>query len=343
MSDFFQKAWARNGWRVWPLLPATWLYGFLTNLRRFLHSISPGRARRFTRPVVVVGNVVAGGGGKTPLVIALVQHLGKRGFRPGVVSRGYGRRSRAAMEVLPETPVYLSGDEPALIKRAEIAPVFVANKRVEAVANLLATYPETDIVIADDGLQHHALARDIEVIVFDDRGIGNGRLLPAGPLRESWPRRRAAAQTLVLHTGTQPAFAGFRSRRRLADHALAADGSRIAIDALRTRRLVAVAAIANPRQFFGMLRALGLTIESEHPWPDHDDFSTFDPAIFAGRTVLCTEKDAVKLFALPRPSKLDIFSVPLLFEPEAAFFQAFDDALANVRSPLPSTHGHETS
>jgi tetraacyldisaccharide 4'-kinase len=325
------------------LMPLSLLYGFATRIRFLLYAAGIKRKIQFDKPVLVVGNVVAGGAGKTPLVMALVEHLTKRGLRPGVVSRGYGRRARGVLEVTPQTPIEASGDEPALIKWARGAPVFVAAKRADAVAALLRAYPDIDIVVADDGLQHYALARDIEVVVFDDRGLGNGRLLPAGPLRERWPRQHTAAATLVLHTGVQPSFAGFRSHRQLAPYAVASNGVRTSLESLKNRPLAAVAAIANPERFFDMLRASGLVLNTTASWPDHHDFADFDPINFAGTTVLCTEKDAIKLFRMPSVGNLHVLAVPLIFEPEPAFFAAFDSAFAAVRSPLPSADGYETS
>jgi tetraacyldisaccharide 4'-kinase len=339
---FLQKAWTARGWRAILLWPLSGCYALVLLIRRLFFANGLSASTRFNRPVVVVGNVVAGGAGKTPLVIALVEHLRTKGLDAGVVSRGHGRISGEPLQVMPDTPVQQSGDEPALIRRVTGAPVFVAKRRVLAVNALLATYPDTDVVIADDGLQHHALGRDIEVVVFDDRGLGNGWLLPAGPLRERWPGR-FTAQSLVLHTGLKPAFAGFTSSKRLADQAYTSDGRQVSLHTLRGQPLAAVAAIANPETFFTMLRSRGLNLESTQAWPDHHDFSDFNPAAFSGKTVLCTEKDAVKLFGAPRAKGLNLLAVPLEFSPEQAFLDALDAALAAVRSTLPSTHGHQTS
>lgn len=311
-------------------------------MRRALYRRGLLASRRFGVPVIVVGNVVAGGAGKTPLVMALVTHLQAQGLQVGVVSRGYGRVGGHSLEVRGDTPVEASGDEPALIRRATGAPVFVANRRGDALSDLLAAHPQTSAVVCDDGLQHYALQRDIEIAVFDDRGVGNGWLLPAGPLREPWPERLAQGIDLVLHTGQQPAFAGFVSRRQLAAHAVAADGSQVALASLAGQPLVALAGIASPEAFFGMLRARGLTLEKTLALPDHHDFKPQALEGLSGRTVLCTEKDAVKLFALPIPPGTRLLAVPLEFSPEAAFFQALDARLKPLLSPLPSSHGHQT-
>jgi tetraacyldisaccharide 4'-kinase len=340
VNEFLQKAWRRRGWRACLLWPVSAVYGWLVQIRGVLKS------RRFPKPVVVVGNVVAGGAGKTPVVMALVGHLAAKGLKAGVVSRGYGRAGHGVLEVTTQTPPHYSGDEPAHIKRATGAPVFVADERALAVDALLAAYPQVDVVIADDGLQHHALARDIEVVVFDDRGLGNGWLLPAGPLREPWAAKADATPRLVLHTGLKPAFAGFRSSRQLAVNAYDASGAQTPLHALKARSVVAIAAIANPESFFSMLRSQGVALGATRAWPDHHDFADFDPAVFSGKTILCTEKDAVKLFDLPQTAGLALLAVPLVFAPEEAFYAAFDEALDGVRSsrsPLPSSHGHQTS
>ena len=343
MKQVLLKAWLTRGWLACLLWPVAQIHGLLVRLRRALYRRGMLASERFSVPVIVVGNVVAGGAGKTPLVMALVRHLQAQGLHVGVVSRGYGRSGHENLEVRPDTPVYESGDEPALIRRATGAPVFVANRRTDALRDLLAAYPATAVVVCDDGLQHYALQRDIEIAVFDDRGVGNGWLLPAGPLREPWPERLRQGVNLVLHTGQKPAFEGFISRRQLADHAVATDGSSIALTALQHQPLMALAGIASPEVFFDMLRARGLRLEKTLALPDHHDFGIDDLSACTGQTVLCTEKDAVKLFALPGHSRLKLLAVPLEFSPEPAFFAALDALLAPLISQLPSDHGHQTT
>jgi tetraacyldisaccharide 4'-kinase len=211
---------------------------------------------------------------------------------------------------------------------------------------LLAAHPATQVIVCDDGLQHYALHRDIEIAVFDERGAGNGWLLPAGPLREPWPERRQRGARrdgrgidLVLHTGALPAFEGFRSTRRLADHALRADGSQVALSSLSGVALIALAGIAKPHAFFDMLKARGLALAETRALPDHYDFDSYPRPPDKGYTLICTEKDAVKLF----PRQTGVLAVPLVFEPEPAFFAAFDALLARQLSPLPSSHGHQTA
>lgn len=340
VKQALQQAWLTHGWLACVLWPVSQVYGLMVSVRRTLYRSGVFKSVRPAVPVLIIGNVVAGGAGKTPLVMALVRHLQDKGLKPGVVSRGYGRLDESCQEVLLNTPASESGDEPALVKRTTNAPVFVAPRRADAAMALLKAYPATQLLVCDDGLQHYALGRDIEIAVFDDRGVGNGWLLPAGPLREAWPARRASGIDLVLHTGHKPAFDGFTSSRQLADYAVAADGSQVALSSLRGQALVALAAIANPSAFFSMLSACGLQLDQTIGRPDHDDFSNFSLAVDDGVTVLCTEKDAVKLFGLPAMTGVRILAVPLAFSPEPAFWTAVDALLTPLLSQLPSSHGH---
>lgn len=338
-----QRAWAHRGLLPWLLWPVSLLYGLAVAIRRWQFREGLMETHRVPACVIVVGNVVAGGAGKTPVVMALVRHLQARGLKVGVVSRGHGRSAQDCREVLSSSTTQEVGDEPTLIHRDTGAPVFVAIRRVEAAQALLAKYPDTQVIVCDDGLQHYALQRDIEIAVFDDRGAGNGWLLPAGPLREPWPGHRRGGTALVVHTGQKPAFAGFASRRELADHAISPDGSQIALNTLLGHPLTAIAGIASPEAFFDMLRSRGLVLEKTMALPDHHAFENFDFAALKGRTVLCTEKDAVKLFAGTGRDGLNLLAVPLDFSPEPAFFSALDTKLLSLLSQLPSNHGHQTS
>ena len=316
------NAWTHKGLLAWLLWPLSVVYECLVRLRRALYRCGWLGCERVDVPVIVVGNVVAGGAGKTPLVIALVQHLQARGIAVGVVSRGYGRHCRVCQQVTSTSVAADVGDEPLLIFRRTSAPVVVAVSRIAAARQLLSSHPNTQIILCDDGLQHLGLHRDLEIIVFDDRGTGNGFLLPAGPLREPWPRDC----DLVLHTGSSPAFAGLRATRALADYAVMADGSQVLLtqlaqsSQLNAKPLMAVAAIARPEAFFAMLQDRGLPLERTVALADHDDFSHWR-ALYDGRCrVICTEKDAVKLW----PVQADALAVPLVFAPEPAFWAAFD-------------------
>jgi tetraacyldisaccharide 4'-kinase len=342
-------AWPRRGWVACLLWPVSQIFRLLVWMRRQLYACGLFETQRVDARVIVVGNVVAGGAGKTPTVIALVRHLQAQGKRVGVISRGYGRTGTACTEVRADSLPRDVGDEPLLIQHATNAPVVVGRTRYEAATALLVGHPATQIIVCDDGLQHYGLYRDLEICVFDDRGYGNGWLLPAGPLRESWPRRVVPSagqrddRLLVLHTGSRPAFAGFTAQRSLAPFGLACDGTRVPLDSLaapEAQRLVALAGIAHPEAFFSMLRALKLPLEQTIALPDHYDFESTQTPFYEGYRIICTEKDAVKLW----PVAPDALAVPLVFEPEAAFFEALDAALAEQNSAkLSSAHGHKTS
>ncbi len=336
------QAWGHRGALAFGLWPVSIVYRGLVSLRRRLYRTGLLSVERVSVPVIVVGNVVAGGAGKTPVVMALVRHLQWRGMRVGVVSRGYGRKKRDCREVVDGSLAGDVGDEPILIRRITGVPVFVAPARIEAARGLLEHYPEVQVLVCDDGLQHYGLYRDIEVCVFDDRGTGNGFLLPAGPLREPWPR----PTDLLLQTIAQPPGAGFSVRRSLAGHALRADGSQVTVDELLKRQrqpdwqLWAVAGIAQPGQFFAMLRDLGLSLAGTTELPDH---ATLDAAAWpatTGLTLVCTEKDATKLWRL-RP---DALAMPLVVTIEPAFWAAVDQLLEQRAGPkLSCTDGHTTS
>ncbi len=336
--------WGQRGLLAWLLWPTSLLLRALVALRHASYQFGWLRKHQVPVPVVVVGSVLVGGSGKTPVVIALVRHLLAQGHRVGVIARGYGRQSTHCREVLAQSSSADSGDEPVLIKRATGAPVFVAHRRVDAARSLLARYPQTEVIICDDGLQHLSLQRDLEICVFDDRGTGNGFMLPAGPLREPWPR----PVDLVLHTGgEQAAIAGYLAPRTLATHAQRRDGTRIALAQLAkgsSRPLLAVAAIARPQAFFAMLRAQGLALTKTIAFPDHYDFDSWPSMEYGAYDVICTEKDAVKLWD-KQPGAL---AVPLQIAPEPAFLLHFDTLLwscpkARQGSTLSSAHGHSTA
>lgn len=331
MARALQRAWLRRGALARLLWPLSLVFGALAGLRRGAYRSGWIGSERVAAPVVVVGNVVAGGSGKTPVVMALVEHLRSRGLTPGVVSRGYGRSLADCREVRADSRANEVGDEPLLVARRCEVPVFVAPNRAQAARALLAAYPATRVIVSDDGLQHYRLQRDIEICVFDERGCGNGWLLPAGPLREPWPRR----VDLVLHAGAPAGIAGFEVRRRLAPLARRADGTQIELAALAGRPLAALAGIARPEAFFAMLRDQGLQLARTVALADHHDFSR-ESIGEDGCELICTEKDAVKLWRL-RPQA---WAVPLQLAIEPEFWAALDRLLD---AKLSSTHGSQTS
>jgi len=295
-----ERHWYRLSWLSCLLAPLSLGFAAAVVLRRMAYRARWLRAERLPVPVVVVGNLVAGGTGKTPLVLWLVDALRARGFQPGIVSRGYRGASRAACEVPPGSDPARFGDEPILLAERGEVPVWIGRDRAAAGRGLLAAHPECNLVICDDGLQHYALARDFEIAVEDERGHGNGLLLPAGPLREP-PSRPVDA--VVLNGAPERAGTFAMRLRPTGFHRVVDPGRSVSVESLRARRLHAVAGIGNPRRFFATLDALGLVF-TPHVFPDHHAFAARDLDFTDCDAVLMTEKDAVKCRAFARDDLL---------------------------------------
>lgn len=281
------------------LQPLAAAYGALVATRAALYRSGWLPRWRAPVPVLVVGNCVAGGAGKTPVVMHLVQALRQRGWRPGVLARGHGGQAPGPRLVTPDTPATLVGDEPLLVHLRTGAPVAVARARAAAGQALLAAHPELNLLVADDGLQHLALQRDAQVIVWDSRGAGNGLLLPAGPLREPF-LPTPPPRSVVLYSGgtASTAWPGFTAQRRLRGVLPLADwwagaGAWQPLATLAGRPLLAAAGIARPQAFFSMLAAAGLA-PATLALPDHHAYPTL-PWPAGTADVVLTEKDAVKL------------------------------------------------
>lgn len=344
-----QKDWRAQVFSL-AMRPLSWIFGFLVSARRWLYHFGYFKQQTLPVPVIVVGNVMVGGVGKTPITIALVQHLTAQGWSVGVLSRGYGRNTPSGANSIQSVHNHSTasevGDEPLLIARQCRVPVFVSADRVAAGRALLAAHPDVQVLVCDDGLQHWALARDLELCVFDERGVGNGRLLPAGPLRESWPRhiRRSkwftpASACWVINTGGVPADHAFSVQRRLADFAQQANGSQRALQSWANLPVQAVAGIAKPEVFFAMLRDKGVTMRHTFAMPDHADLQDLPEGLFKG-DVLCTEKDAVKLW----PTHPNAWAVPLITTLAPELLEAIDQFLARLDpTKLSSTHGQQTA
>jgi tetraacyldisaccharide 4'-kinase len=294
------RAWLESVWygAEPPLLPLRTFAAFYGGFAAVLAARKRRRARRLPVPVIVVGNITAGGTGKTPLVIHLIEILRRRGLRPGVVSRGYGGRApRYPLRVTASTDTQHSGDEPALIARRSGVPVAVAPDRVAA-AKLLLDEGGVDVLIADDGLQHYDLARAAEICVVDGaRGLGNGRLLPAGPLREPPARLDSVDLIVVNGGGWRPARSAgvpiIDMHMTIAEAVALADGRRRPLADFMGKQVHAVAGIGNPERFFASLRQKGINV-LPHPFPDHHRFSAVDVNFPGEHPMLMTEKDAVK-------------------------------------------------
>ena len=273
------------------LLPLSWLYRLGLACRRIMYAAGILPVCRFAAPVIVVGNLTVGGTGKTPLIMWLARYLRSRAFKPGIISRGYGGASQEPVRrVEPDSDPELVGDEPVLLAQRTGCPVAVAPDRARAAQELLQQ-ADCDVLLSDDGLQHTALARDIEIVVIDGvRRFGNRRCVPAGPLRE--PVERLQTVDLVVANGHAAADEFLMEYASLPVRSLDGKQER-ELDGFREQTVHAVAAIGNPGRFFSMLRQKGINIE-EHAFPDHYGFRRSDLEFGDSAAVLMTEKDAVK-------------------------------------------------
>jgi tetraacyldisaccharide 4'-kinase len=342
-----QRAWyARQRTLVATLLrPLSWLFGGIAALRRAAYRTGLFRRVRIGVPVVIVGNITVGGSGKTPLVLALVEALRQRGRHPGIVTRGHGRRTQDTRAVHVGDDACDVGDEPLLLA-ASGAPTWIGTQRAAAAQALLAAHPDVDALVADDGLQHYALERDVEIAVIDAaRQLGNELLLPAGPLREP-PSRLASVDAVVWLTAAGTAPARRRNKHEFAmtqeaqpwinvrDPALPFED-----EVLTDPSTVAIAGIAYPSRFFDGLRARGFTGVA-HPFPDHHPYTADDLAFPQARAILMTEKDAVKCraFADPRMWMLPIRARvdPALIE---FVLEKIDGSEASRNARLPGHQG----
>ncbi|MFN9737997.1 MAG: tetraacyldisaccharide 4'-kinase [Pseudomonadota bacterium] len=291
LRERLEAIWYGGAPPPWPLRVLELVYRGALGLRRWLYGAGILGSARIGVPVLVIGNLTVGGTGKTPLVAALAVELRQRGWHPGIALRGYGGRRRRPGMVEPHADPAAHGDEALLLVRATGVPVATGPRRAAAAA--LLARRGCDVVLCDDGLQHWALARDLEVLVVDgNRRFGNGHLLPAGPLRE--PVSRALGVDHIVTNGGAPR-AGEVPMRVVGQRALALDGSgrALALDALRGREVHAVAGIGNPDRFFALLQGFGIRVRP-HPWPDHYPFEGRELAFDDDLPVLVTEKDAVK-------------------------------------------------
>ena len=290
LHDWLVSTWYGTSGRGRWLLPASWLFGALTRLRRSLYDRGWLGSYRSRRVVVIVGNLTVGGAGKTPFVIWLAGELARRGLSVGVAMRGYKGAGGPARRLGDADSAAAAGDEALMIRRRLSVPVAVAARRADAVRLL---EEDCDIILCDDGLQHYALARDIEIVVVDGmRGFGNGRLLPAGPLREPVARIEEVDAVVINGRGYDRPGA---IRMLLEPLSVVAfrDGSRRPLSDFAGREVMAAAAIGNPERFFAMLREHGLLIETR-TLPDHARFTPALAGAGRGKPVLLTEKDAVK-------------------------------------------------
>ena len=300
MSEWLQRQWYKSG--VWHLvlMPLSWLFLLLSSLRRLAYRLGIFKTMHLPVPVIVVGNITVGGTGKTPLVIWLAEQLAQAGYKPGIISRGYGGKNDHPMAVTGTSDPAIAGDEPVMIAGRTSAPVWVGRDRAATGMALLNAHPACDLVISDDGLQHYRLARDAEIVVIDSqRRFGNGQLLPAGPLRESIQRLASVDAVVSNGTASDEGFIEMQLQptgfRNLQDAAQSAPAS-----AFVGKRLLAIAGIGNPDRFFAQLKTMGLQF-AEKPFPDHYAYTSEDLQTDAVDAILMTEKDAVKCRPFARP------------------------------------------
>jgi len=346
VREWLEREWQSRGGGALIFLPFALVFGAAVWARRFLYRARILRAWRARAPVIVVGNITVGGTGKTPLVIAIVEMLVAQGRNPGVVARGYGRvprrehDPRGVVRVYPDvaTPEHF-GDEPVLIARRSRVPVYISPDRAAAARSLLQAHPEVDVVVSDDGLQHYALARDVEIAVVDaERGFGNGLLLPSGPLRE--PVARLRGVDAVVLNGDEGARADFGPRNfamRLGRERFAALSSNEELSpqefALRARgrSVAAVAGIGNPERFFAHLARLGVAAR-RLPFPDHHAYQPAELKLPGVEVIVMTEKDAVKCAAFA-DARMWSMRVDALLDPEFDAFIAASLTAASKHGP----------
>jgi tetraacyldisaccharide 4'-kinase len=322
-----EEIWYGRSPLAWPLLPVSWLYRAFTGVRRAAYAtgllgvFDPGV------PLVIVGNISVGGTGKTPLVIWLARFFKERGFRPGIVARGSaGAVTKWPQQVRPDSDPFTVGDEAVVMARRTACPVAVYANRPAAVAALLK-HADCNLVLSDDGLQHYALGRTLEIAVVDGiRRFGNGHCLPAGPLREP-PSRLGSVDMVVTHG--LAARGEFPMSYRAEKACSLIDPMAVqALSQFKPREVHAVAGIGHAEQFFAMLRARGFRV-TPHAFPDHHRFVSGDLAFAGGETVLMTEKDAVKCEHFAQPSW---WYVPIEAELPAVFARRLEQLMERTKS-----------
>lgn len=276
------------------LWPASLVFGMLVRLRRLAYRCGVLSSESAGIPVIVVGNLVAGGSGKTPLALWIAEFLKDAGWSPALLLRGYGGNAQAPMQVTLTSDPALAGDEAVLLARRAPTPVWIGADRAQAARALRANHPEVNVLVLDDGLQHYGLRRDIEIAVVDARGFGNGFLFPAGPLREP-PARLRSVDAVVRHDGEGVAQAHGYSMRLEGDTVVQVGNAREQrpLAGFAGKPVHAVAGIGDPERFFRQLSAAGLNV-IPHPFPDHHPFTPGDLEFGDDAPVLMTEKDAVK-------------------------------------------------
>ncbi len=292
------KHWYRRAALARLLWPASLAFGLVVSIRRLLYRARLLKSAHPGIPVIVVGNLVAGGSGKTPLALWIAEFLRSKGWSPAIVSRGYGASVEAPRAATIASEASEVGDEPIVLARRSGCPVWVGPERVRVIEALRAQHPEVDVLVLDDGLQHYRLRRDLEIAVVDARGFGNGFLLPAGPLREPASRLKTVDAVVAHGTGAVKGFSMVLEGETL--YRMTDSRDRWPLKSLAGQRVHAVAGIGDPNRFFIQLGRAGLKVVP-HPFPDHHRFEPRELEFGDGAPVVMTEKDAVKLRGAARP------------------------------------------
>lgn len=351
LTDWLHQQWQKKGWFSLLMRPLSTLAALFVQRKQRRYEQDPSASYRSPVPVIVVGNIIVGGAGKTPIVLALTEQLRALGWTPGIISRGYGVKIGPSPRVgQGQLAAEQFGDEPALIAAQTQAPIAVHPRRALAAQALLTNFPAIDLIISDDGLQHLALQRDMEVVVQDARGVGNGLLLPAGPLREG-PERLRSVDWLISQVVAdqmapptpQPAEPGRTLTMNLRPHQVEhlSSGRRLNWSDWQQeyaqQELQALAAIGQPDRFFSMLRTCGLHLNQTFPLPDHAALQAQDFQALHDGLVLITRKDAVKCQHLNDPRLWVVDVQPMFSRPD--WIAELDGLLRKRRLTSPSLPG----
>ena len=297
-EKFNQQFYVKPTW-IKLLIPLSYLFLVIIFFRNILYSIGTLKKKKVSVPVIVIGNITVGGTGKTPLLIAIASHFLNIGLKPGIVSRGYKSLNINSREVTNNSKFMDVGDEPLMIKKQLKLPVFVGKNRFSTVELLLKRYPEVDIILSDDGLQHSELARDYEIVVVDQvRGFGNNYLLPAGPLREPI-KRLDSVNAIVINGGKKSNINSFNMHYNASDRirSVFENNKIIKISQLKNTRVYAATGIGNPERFFLLLKDSGLMFD-RLIFDDHHNFSNEDFRECGNKIIIMTEKDSVRCLHL---------------------------------------------
>ncbi len=318
LSRWFQDAWYKEMYISSTFMPLSMLYDDAMRFRAFLYRLGLKKKTRLSVPVVIVGNITVGGTGKTPLILWMAEFLKQQGYKPGIISRGYGGESENwPIAVTIDSDPQLVGDEALLLARRTDCPIAVGPER-PLTGQLLIDQAGCDIILSDDGLQHYALQRDIEIAVVDgERRFGNGYTLPCGPLRE--PISRLQTVDLVVVNG-EPELENEFSMSMLGDVAVnLKTGEHKALSDFLYLPSNAIAGIGNPQRFFNLLKKHNINIEA-HAFPDHHKFLAEEIRFDDDKPVLMTEKDAVKCFDFCTEQH---WFVPIDAKPQQQFIDKF--------------------